>query len=111
MSKRDDEDRFVPIDPQEYLTTIEALESMRCQTISKQTHALLMVAVAQAFAAAEHEPTRRIPPEWFLGRVHTWLEYVLEGATLIEAPEELWAEVRRLRQATDQWQEHFSRSS
>lgn len=112
MSAKDDGDRFVPTDPQEYLSLVEALEAMRGETIDKETHVLVMYSIAQAIAAFEHEYAEdetiaESYAEWFLHRIHTFVEHSLRELS-VQNPDALRSEVDLLRQSTAKWQEYFS---
>ena len=109
MSATDDEDRFVPVDPQEYLSFVEALGAMREKTVSKETQGLLMYAITEAVARADEEVVEEPFSEWFHRRVRTLAEGLLRELP-VEDPDDLRAKVCLLQKMTANWQEHFYRS-
>ena len=110
MSARDDEDRFVPIDPQEYLSFLENFEAVRGENVSKETQMLLMYVITEAIARADTEAVEEPSfSKWFFHRTYTLAEELLRELP-VEDPDDLRAKVCLLQKMTANWQEHFSRS-
>ena len=100
-------DHYIPIDPQSFLSYIETIESAKGQTVSLETHIMLMVSISQAIAAVEFEDIDAVSPQWLLDRVSKWLEHLVAEVPTLQNPDALRAEVQRLRESTEHWQRHF----
>ena len=102
-----DDAKYIPIDPQEFLSHIELLENVRGKTISYETHMLMMGSISQAIAAAAHEDTHEVTPHWLLDRIEKWLEHLMAEVSGVQNPDGLRNQVRLLRQSTEMWMERF----
>ena len=97
---------LVPIDPQEFLSYVEFLESVQGQSISYETYALLMTGIAEAIGSIdfEDEPVTSV---LILDRVDRWIEHLLAEVTSVRDPDGLRNEVRLLRESTAKWHQAF----